>query len=186
MSDPTPNSASANDPTDHTDATGLQAQSGDPAPAPSASAAQPSADGATPPPGYAQPGYGATPPPGYAQPGYGATPPPGYAQPGYPPPGYAQPGYGATPPPGTVYTPAPPGWTPKSKLAAGLLGIFLGGWGVHNFYIGNTQRGVIQIVVTIVTLGIGSIWGFVEGILILVAQPGTKWAFDAHGWPLTQ
>ena len=25
----------------------------------------------------------------------------------------------------------------KSKLAAGLLGIFLGGWGIHSFYLGN-------------------------------------------------
>ena len=33
----------------------------------------------------------------------------------------------------------------KSKMAAGLLGIFLGGWGIHNFYLGNTTRGIIQI-----------------------------------------
>lgn len=29
----------------------------------------------------------------------------------------------------------------KSKLAAGLLGLFLGGYGVHNFYLGNNEAG---------------------------------------------
>ena len=50
----------------------------------------------------------------------------------------------------------------KSKLAAGLLGIFLGGWGIHNFYLGFTGKGIAQIIVTIVTCGIGSLWGFIE------------------------
>ena len=69
---------------------------------------------------------------------------------------------------------------PKSKLAAGLLGIFLGAWGIHNFYLGNTQRGIIQIVLTIVTCGLAGIWGFVEGILILTGSIST----DANGVPL--
>ena len=68
----------------------------------------------------------------------------------------------------------------KSKMAAGLLGIFLGGWGIHNFYLGNTNRGVIQIVVTIVTCGVGGIWGFIEGIMILAGSINT----DADGNPL--
>ena len=36
----------------------------------------------------------------------------------------------------------------KSKLAAGLLGIFLGSFGVHNFYLGYIAKGVIQVSVT--------------------------------------
>lgn len=68
----------------------------------------------------------------------------------------------------------------KSKMAAGLLGIFLGGWGVHNFYLGNTGRAVAQIIVTIVTCGIGSIWGLIEGIMILTGSINT----DANGVPL--
>ena len=68
----------------------------------------------------------------------------------------------------------------KSKLAAGLLGIFLGGWGIHNFYLGFTGKGIAQIIVTIVTCGIGSLWGFVEGILILTGSINT----DAQGIPL--
>ena len=80
---------------------------------------------------------------------------------------------------GTV---TPSGNGGKSKMAAGLLGLFLGAWGVHNFYLGNTGRGVAQIIVTIVTCGIGGIWGFIEGILILTGSINT----DANGNPLEQ
>ncbi len=57
---------------------------------------------------------------------------------------------------------------PKSKTVAGLLGIFLGGFGAHRFYVGDSKGGIIRLVVTIVTLGVGAIWGFIEGIMILV------------------
>ena len=73
-------------------------------------------------------------------------------------------------------------YQPKSRMAAGLLGIFLGGFGVHNFYLGNTTIGVIQILVTIFTCGLGSLWGFIEGILILAGSINT----DADGNPLGQ
>jgi TM2 domain-containing membrane protein YozV len=56
----------------------------------------------------------------------------------------------------------------KSKLTAGLLGLFLGGFGVHKFYLGDSKAGVIRIVVTVVTCGIGALWGEIEGIIILV------------------
>lgn len=68
----------------------------------------------------------------------------------------------------------------KSKLTAGLLGIFLGAWGVHNFYLGNTGRAIAQIVVTLVTCGVGSLWGLIEGIMILCGSIKT----DANGNPL--
>ena len=74
-------------------------------------------------------------------------------------------------------------YTPKSKMCAGLLGIFLGAWGIHNFYLGYTSKAIIQIVVTIVTCGIGGIWGFIEGILILCGSTITT---DANGVPLGQ
>lgn len=70
----------------------------------------------------------------------------------------------------------------KSKLTAGLLGIFLGGFGVHRFYLGYTQIGIIQIVVTVLTCGIGSIWGLVEGIMILAGSE--QFRTDAEGRPL--
>jgi TM2 domain-containing membrane protein YozV len=71
--------------------------------------------------------------------------------------------------------------TQKSKLVAGLLGIFLGCIGVHRFYLGYTTIGVLQIVATLLTCGIASLWGFIEGILILAGSAITK---DAHGNPL--
>lgn len=64
----------------------------------------------------------------------------------------------------------------KSKMAAGLLGIFLGGWGIHNFYLGYTGK----IFVTLFTCGIGAIWGLIEGIMILTGSINT----DAEGNPL--
>jgi hypothetical protein len=80
---------------------------------------------------------------------------------------------------------APPVLAPfderKSKLAAGLLGIFLGGFGVHRFYLGYTAIGVVQILVTIITCGVGHFWGFIEGILIIA---GTTITTDADGRPL--
>ncbi len=67
----------------------------------------------------------------------------------------------------------------KSKLAAGLLGVFLGGFGVHNFYLGYTGKAIAQIILNF-CFGIGSIWGFIEGILILCGNIDK----DADGNPL--
>ena len=66
--------------------------------------------------------------------------------------------------------------TPKSRIVAGLLGIFLGGLGVHNFYLGNNKKAVIQLVLCLlgccsgVSAAISCIWGFIEGILILAGN----------------
>lgn len=67
----------------------------------------------------------------------------------------------------------------KSKLVAGLLGIFFGSLGIHRFYLGYTTIGIIQIVVTVVTCGFGGIWGFVEGIMCLTGSIP-----DSDGRPL--
>lgn len=58
----------------------------------------------------------------------------------------------------------------KSKIAAGLLGIFLGAYGIHNFYLGYTSKAIGQLVLTLVTCGLGGIWGFIEGIMILCGK----------------
>ncbi|MFG1872236.1 TM2 domain-containing protein [Micromonospora arborensis] len=87
-------------------------------------------------------------------------------QPGYPPPGYPQPGY-------------PQAVSDKSKVVAGVLGILLGFFGAGRFYIGDIKIGVLQLVVSVCTLGFGSIWGFIDGILILV-----NGGHDAQGRPL--
>ena len=56
----------------------------------------------------------------------------------------------------------------KTKVVAGVLGILLGGLGVHHFYLGSTISGLIAIGVTVITCGIGSLLGLIEGILLLV------------------
>ena len=70
----------------------------------------------------------------------------------------------------------------KSKMVAGLLGIFLGGFGVHNFYLGYGLKGGLQVglwalglILSCFVIGIfmclgASIWGLVEGIMILVGK----------------
>lgn len=59
----------------------------------------------------------------------------------------------------------------KSKLAAGLLGIFLGSLGIHKFYLGYKKEGIIMLLVSLLTCGFGAsimgIIGLVEGILYL-------------------
>ncbi|MHA7269574.1 TM2 domain-containing protein [Arthrobacter sp. HLT1-20] len=119
--------------------------------------------------------------PMYPQPGAQAGYDQQNVQAGYPQPGvqqnYGQPGYGQQPAYGMQY-----GAEQKSKIVAGILGILLGSLGIHRFYLGDTKMGVIQIVVTFVTFGLGGIWGFIEGIMILVGADPFK--TDAKGIPL--
>jgi hypothetical protein len=107
--------------------------------------------------------------------------PTGPAYPGPPPPGYPPPPPAGYPPPGYVVYPVYVDPLAKSRLTAGLLGIFLGAFGVHRFYLGYTSIGVLQILVTIATCGIGGLWGVVEGVLIL---GGSGIKTDAEGRPL--
>ncbi len=73
----------------------------------------------------------------------------------------------------------------KSRLRAGLLGIFLGGLGIHRFYLGYTRIGIIQLLMLLffswftsgVTALAAWVWGMIEGIMILV---GT-FQKDVHG-----
>ena len=97
-------------------------------------------------------------------------------------PGYGQPGAYQQPNVNGQYYGA--GVTYKSKLTAGLLGIFLGSIGVHNFYLGYTTKAVIQLLLTLLSCGtlavVSEIWGFVEGIMILTGSINQ----DGKGLPL--
>ena len=64
-------------------------------------------------------------------------------------------------------TPYPKAQPENKKIIAGVLAIVLGGLGIHKFILGYTKEGIIQIVITIVTCGVGSIIGFIEGIIYL-------------------
>ena len=54
----------------------------------------------------------------------------------------------------------------KSKITFILLGVFLGAVGGHNFYAGYTSKAVIQLCLTVLTIGYGSpmawIWAVIE------------------------
>lgn len=121
---------------------------------------------------YTQPGpYGQVPPqaptcpgaPGYGvRPAYGAAP--GYpAGPGYP--GYqGYPGYGV------------PLYSPKSKVAAALLAFFLGGLGVHNFYLGLKKRAIGQLATTIISVIL-----LIAGFFVMFAGFGDSYnSYDGY------
>jgi TM2 domain-containing membrane protein YozV len=126
-----------------------------------------------------------TPPPDPTQP-YGSVPPPppppppspgyaGYTQPGLPTGAYgvsSQAPYGLHPVTGIPYS-------DKSKIVAGLLQILLP-FGIGRFYIGDTKTGVLQLIVAVLTCGIGGLWSLIDGILMLV-HDDTK---DARGYIL--
>jgi TM2 domain-containing membrane protein YozV len=118
---------------------------------------------------------------------HGTPPPPPPQQPGYPPP---------YPPPAGQYPPAyidpaaPYGRHPltgeplsdKSKVVAGLLQLLglLGLVGIGRIYLGYTGLGVAQLVVGLITCGIGAvIWGIIDAILLL-----TDKVRDPEGRPL--
>lgn len=81
-----------------------------------------------------------------------------------------------------------PAQTGKNRIVAGLLAIFLGSLGIHNFYLGFNNRGLIQLLVSVVggicTCGVATIaieiWALVEGIQIFTGSIST----DAKGMPL--
>ena len=56
----------------------------------------------------------------------------------------------------------------KSKLAAGLLGIFVGGLGIHKFYLGRIGWGIIYLLFC--WTFIPAIVGFIEGIVYLTMR----------------
>lgn len=61
-----------------------------------------------------------------------------------------------------------PAWPVKSKVAAGVLGILLGGIGVHKFYLGKIGMGILYL--CFCWTGIPAIVGFIEGIMYLCAN----------------
>ena len=61
-----------------------------------------------------------------------------------------------------------PSWPIKSKVAAGLLGIFLGGLGIHKFYLGKVGLGIVYL--CLCWTGIPAIIGFIEGIIYLCSN----------------
>ncbi|MEI6247570.1 MAG: TM2 domain-containing protein [Verrucomicrobiota bacterium] len=63
---------------------------------------------------------------------------------------------------------APTSTAPKSRTVYILLAVFLGAYGVHNFFAGDKKAGLIKLLVTFLTCFIGAlpmgIWAIVEAI----------------------
>ncbi|MCR5422771.1 MAG: NINE protein [Bacilli bacterium] len=66
----------------------------------------------------------------------------------------------------------------RSRLVAALLAFFLGGFGVHEFYVGKTGAGILMLI--FFWTGIVEIIAFVHFILILLGE-----FTDAEGKKLT-
>ena len=82
-----------------------------------------------------------------------------------PPPMSAMPPPPINPPPSTSNPRA------SNKLPAGICGILLGSLGIHKFILGYTGTGLIMLLVTLLTCGIGGVVmhviGLIEGIIYL-------------------
>ena len=118
---------------------------------------------------YAQPeqGYGVPGPDANAQAAYAAGQQ-AYGQPAYGQPAYGQPVVGA----------------PKQWIVAVILAFFLGTLGVHNFYLGYTTKGIIQLVISLTVVGliVTGIWAFIDFIMLIMRSG--SYACDAQGQPL--
>ncbi|AOW20968.1 TM2 domain-containing protein [Urechidicola croceus] len=59
----------------------------------------------------------------------------------------------------------------SKRVITGILGILLGSLGIHKFVLGYTKEGIILLVITVITFGIGSMLtgliGLIEGIVYL-------------------
>jgi len=65
-------------------------------------------------------------------------------------------------------------------VAAGILALFLGTFGIHNFYLGYTGKALFQLLGTLLSCG------FLALPIALVARPGeAPWGVDASGMPLS-
>ena len=120
-----------------------------------------------------QQGYGVPGPDATEQAAYAAGQQ-AYGQPGYGQPAYGQPAYGQ---------PFAAG-APKQWIVAVLLAFFLGTLGIHNFYLGYTTKGIIQLVLTITVIGIfvSGPWALIDFILLIMRSG--SYATDAQGQPL--
>ena len=54
----------------------------------------------------------------------------------------------------------------KSKVVTGVLGIVLGAFGAHRFYLGDMTGGIIRLALSL-CFGLGAVIGLIEGIIYI-------------------
>ena len=59
-------------------------------------------------------------------------------------------------------------WPIKNKIVAGILALFLGGIGIHKFYLGQTGKGILYLLFC--WTYIPAILAFIEGLTILCGK----------------
>jgi len=74
---------------------------------------------------------------------------------------------------------------PKDKVVAGILAILLGYLGIHHFYLGNTGRALLYLLVSVLSVGTLAwiIWilALVDGILYLT-KPDDQFQRNYKNW----
>lgn len=83
----------------------------------------------------------------------------------YQPPQYQQPVYQQNVYYQQQFPGVDPNWPIKSKVAAGILALFLGGIGIHKFYMGQAGMGILYLLFC--WTFIPSTIAFIEGIIYL-------------------
>ncbi len=83
----------------------------------------------------------------------------------------------------------PPVEGQSNRVAAGVLGIVIGSFGIHKFIIGNTTPGLIMLLVSLLTCGLGAlvmhIIGIIEGIKYLTMSDADfyqTYVVEKKGW----
>jgi TM2 domain-containing membrane protein YozV len=68
----------------------------------------------------------------------------------------------------------------KYRYVAAVLALVLGGIGAHRLYLGYYWIALAQLALTVLTVGFGVVWGFIEAVLLFGGQMDK----DAKGRPL--
>jgi len=77
----------------------------------------------------------------------------------------------------------------SKKIVAGLLGIFLGAFGIHKFILGLKTPGLIMLLLSLLSCGVASpvigLIGLIEGVLYLMKSDEdfhNDYALEKKGW----
>ncbi|GEM_PF-309273 len=103
---------------------------------------------------------------------------------------YQQPPYYApqAPVPAPVArTDYPEGYKPKRKYAAVILAVTLGQFGIHNFYLGNKNKALTQLLICLIGsifAGLGAIAAWIWAIVDAVELLTDKQDMDANGFKI--